>query len=77
MTEKRTICPFSYVIYGHMNNFFRKDWNGFHDWMRFINRMRWTISSYKKGAKLEDGEYTEANLWYTNYLEFMIKLKEK
>ena len=46
------------------------------DWMKSINRMRWTITQYKKGAKLEDGVYTEANWWYTNYLEFMKGLSE-
>ena len=55
---------------------FRKDWNGFMDWMKSINRMRWTITQYKKGAKLEDGVYTEANWWYTNYLEYMKGLSE-
>lgn len=38
--------------------------------------MRWTIARYKKGANLEDGEYTEANLWYINYLDYIKKLNE-
>ena len=71
--------PFSYAIYGHMKNFiFRKDWNGFHDWIASINKMRMYISAHKKGAAwIDHKEYTEANWWYVNYLEYMRGLNEE
>ena len=72
-----------------MKNFiFRKDWHGFEDWIRSINTMRMYISAHKNGRTwIKDEEYTEANWWYVNYLEYMkglteeqkefIKIKEK
>ena len=71
--------PFSYAIYGHMKNFiFRKDWNGFHDWIALINKMRMYITAHKKGATwIDHKEYTEANWWYVNYLEYTKGLNEE
>ena len=62
-----------------MKNFiFRKDWNGFQDWIASINKMRMYISAHKKGETLIDHkEYTEANWWYVNYLEYMRGLSEE
>lgn len=56
-----------------MKNFiFRKDWHGFEDWAKSINKMRYLISAHKKGITTYiDEEYAKANWWYTNYLEFM------
>ena len=67
------------MIYGSMKNFiFRKDWNGFQDWIASINKMRMYISAHKKGETLIDHkEYTEANWWYVNYLEYMRGLSEE
>ena len=61
-----------------MKNFiFRKDWHGFEDWIRSINTMRMYISAHKNGRTwIKHEEYTEANWWYTNYLEFMRGLTE-
>ena len=69
----------SYVIDGHMKNFiFRKDWHGFEDWTKSINKIRYLISAQKKGiTTYTDEEYTEANWWYVNYLEFMRGLTEE
>ena len=71
--------PFSYVIYGHMKNFiFRKDWHGFDDWIKSINRMRMYITAHKNGHTwIDHEEYTEANWWYVNYLEYMKGLTEE
>lgn len=65
---------------------FRKDENGFQDWIKSIKRFRWAIRTHQAGAK-NDKEHTEANLWYVNYLAFMkelnpaqkefVKIKEK
>ena len=55
---------------------FRKDENGFHDWIRSVNHFRWAIRTHNAGAK-NDEEYTEANLWYVNYLAFMKELTEE
>lgn len=52
---------------------FRKDQNGFQDWIRSIKHFRWAIRTHQAGAK-NDKEYTEANLWYVNYLAFMKEL---
>lgn len=62
-----------------MKNFiFRKDWHGFNDWIRSINRMRMCISAHKNGHTwIEHEEYTEANWWYVNYLEYMKGLTEE
>ena len=62
-----------------MKNFiFRKDWHGFEDWTKSINKMRYLISAHKKGiTSYTDEEYTEANWWYVNYLEFMKGLTEE
>ena len=62
-----------------MKNFiFRKDWNGFQDWIASINKMRMYISVHKKGATwINHIEYTEANWWYVNYLEYMKGLSEE
>jgi DNA-binding XRE family transcriptional regulator len=62
-----------------MKNFiFRKDQNGFRDWITSIDKMRMYISAYKKGATwIKDTEYTEANWWYVNYLEYMKGLIEE
>ena len=62
-----------------MKNFiFRKDWHGFEDWIKSINKMRYLISVHKKGINTyTDEEYTEANWWYVNYLEFMKGLTEE
>lgn len=57
-----------------MKNFiFRKDQNGFQDWIRSIKHFRWAIRTHQAGAK-NDKECTEANLWYVNYLAFMKEL---
>ena len=71
--------PFSYVIYGHMKNFiFRKDEHGFDDWIRSINKMRMYITAHKNGHTwIDHDEYTEANWWYVNYLEYMKGLTEE
>lgn len=62
------------VIYGIMKYFiFKKDINGFQDWIKSIKRFRWTIRTHQAGAK-NDEEYREANLWYVNYLAFMKEL---
>ena len=62
------------VIYGIMKYFiFRKDQNGFQDWIRSIKHFRWAIRTHQAGAK-NDERYTEANLWYVNYLAFMKEL---
>ena len=62
------------MIYEIMKYFiFRKDVNGFQDWIRSIKRFRWAIRTHQAGAK-NDKEYTEANLWYVNYLAFMKEL---
>ena len=68
-----------YVIYGYMKNFiFRKDWHGFEDWIRSINTMRMYISAHKHGQTwIKHEEYTEANWWYVNYLEYMKGLTEE
>ena len=62
-----------------MKNFiFRKDRNGFHDWIASINKMRMYISAHKKGETwIDHKEYTEANWWYVNYLEYMRGLSEE
>lgn len=52
---------------------FRKDQNGFQDWIKSIKRFRWAIRTHQAGAK-NDEKYTEANLWYVNYLAFMKEL---
>ena len=52
---------------------FRKDVNGFQDWIKSVKRFRWAIRTHQAGAK-NDKEYTEANLWYVNYLVFMKEL---
>ena len=52
---------------------FRKDQNGFQDWIKSIKRFRWAIRTHQAGAK-NDERYTEANLWYVNYLAFMKEL---
>ena len=52
---------------------FRKDQNGFQDWIRSIKHFRWAIRTHRAGAK-NDKEYTEANVWYVNYLAFMKEL---
>jgi hypothetical protein len=67
------------VIDGHMKNFIiRKDWHGFEDWNKPINKMRYLISAHKKGiTTYTDEEYTEANWWYVNYFEFMKELTEE
>lgn len=52
---------------------FRKDENGFQDWIKSIKRFRWAIRTHQAGAK-NDKEYSEANLWYVNYLAFMKEL---
>ena len=52
---------------------FRKDQNGFQDWIKSIKRFRWVIRTHQAGAK-NDKEYTESNLWYVNYLAFMKEL---
>ena len=52
---------------------FRKDQNGFQDWIKSIKRFRWAIRTHQAGAK-NDKEYTKANLWYVNYLAFMKEL---
>lgn len=61
-----------------MKNFiFRKDEHGFDDWIRSINRMRMYITAHKHGYEwLRNEEYTEANWWYVNYLEYMKGLTE-
>lgn len=55
---------------------FRKDWNGFLDWIASIRYFRWTIRSHEAGTK-NDKEYTEANYWYVNYLAYMKGLNER
>ena len=62
-----------------MKNFiFRKYWHGFEDWIRSINTMRMYISAHKNGrARIKREEYTEANWWYVNYLEYMKGLTEE
>ncbi len=62
-----------------MKNFiFRKDWHGFDDWIRSISRMRMHITAHKHGHTwIEHEEYTEANWWYVNYLEYMKGLTEE
>ena len=62
-----------------MKNFiFRKDWHGFEDWIRSINKMRMYISAHNKGQTwINHEEYTEANWWYVNYLEYMKGLTEE
>ena len=55
---------------------FRKDWNGFLDWIASVRHFRWTIRAHEAGAK-NDKEYTEANYWYVNYLSYMKGLSEK
>ena len=52
---------------------FRKDQNGFQDWIKSVRHFRWAIRTHQAGAK-NDEEYTEANLWYVNYLAFMKEL---
>lgn len=54
---------------------FRKDWNGFLDWINAVNCFRWAINTHSYGAK-HDSDYAEANLWYANYLSFMKELSE-
>ena len=69
---------FSYVIYGHMKNFiFRKDGHGFEDWIHSINRMRMYITAHKHGTLDNHEDYTEANWWYVNYLQYMRGLTEE
>ena len=72
-------CPFSYVIYGRMKNFiFRKDGHRFEGWFHSINRMKIYIAVHKHGHTwIEHEEYTEANWWYFNYLEYMKGLTEE
>lgn len=62
-----------------MKNFiFRKDWQGFMDWIKSINKMRMYITAHNKGQTwCNHEEYTEANLWYVNYLEYMKGLSEE
>ena len=52
---------------------FRKDQNGFQDWIKSIKHFRWVIRTHQAGAK-NDEEYREVNLWYVNYLAFMKEL---
>ena len=52
---------------------FRKDENGFHDWINSIRQFRFVIRLHNAGAK-NDEEYREANLWYVNYLAYMKEL---
>lgn len=52
---------------------FRKDQNGFQDWIKSVKHFRWAIRTHQAGAK-NDEEYREANLWYVNYLAFMKEL---
>lgn len=40
---------------------FKKDQNGFQDWIKSIKRFRWAIRTHQAGAK-NDKEYTEASL---------------
>lgn len=62
------------VIYEIMKYFiFRKDQNGFQDWIKSIKLFRWVIRTHQAGAK-NDEEYREAYLWYVNYLAFMKEL---
>lgn len=64
------------MIYGIMKYFiFRKDENGFHDWIRSVNHFRLAIRTHNAGAK-NDEEYREANLWCVNYLSYMKSLSE-
>lgn len=55
---------------------FRKNLHGFDDWIASINEMRRILTSYKKTNMVDEDEYKEANLWYTNYLEYMRGLIE-
>lgn len=56
---------------------FRKDLHGFDDWIASINKMRMYINAHKNGHTwIKHEEYTEANWWYTNYLEYMRGLTE-
>lgn len=48
---------------------FRKDWNGFLDWINAVNRFRWAINTHSYGTK-NDSDYAKANLWYANYSLF-------
>ena len=61
-----------------MKNFiFRKDWHGFDDWIKSINRMRMYISAHKNyHTWIDHDEYTEANWWYANYLEHIKEIHE-
>jgi len=70
---------YSIVIYGHMKYFiFRKDQNGFDDFIRSFNRTRMYIFAHKHDhVWIEHEEYTEANWWYVNYLEYMKGLTEE
>ena len=52
---------------------FRKDENGFHDWINSIRQFRFVIRLHNAGAK-NDEEYREAKLWYANYLSYMKEL---
>ena len=62
------------LLEGIMKYFiFRKDENGFQDWIRSIKHFKWAIRTHQAGAK-NDKEYREANLWYVNYLAFMKEL---
>ena len=57
---------------------FRKDQNGFDDFIRSFNRTRMYISAHKHDhVWIEHEEYTEANWWYVNYLEYMKGLTEE
>lgn len=55
---------------------FRKDENGFHDWIKSVKQFRGAIRTHQAGAK-NDEEYREANLWYVNYLSYMKSLSEE
>ncbi len=61
-----------------MKNFiFRKDGHGFEDWIHSINRMRMYITAHKHGTLDKHEDYTEANWWYVNYLQYMRGLTEE
>ena len=62
-----------------MKNFiFRKDWHGFEDRTKSINKMRYLISAHKKGiTAYTNEEYTETTWQYVNYLVFAKGLTEE
>ena len=51
---------------------FRKDYDGFKDWSESISSMRFKARHYRH----DDPAYTEANLWYVNYLSCMKGLND-